>query len=45
MNEQSKGKFMKAIFGQDGTGTIDTTTAAALLAASVSGGDPQVQDI
>ena len=36
MTEQSRGKFMKAVFGKDGT-TIDTATAAALLAATYSG--------
>ena len=34
---------MKAVFGKDGT-TIDTSTAAALLAATCSGGDPQIAD-
>ena len=46
MTEQSKDKFMKAIFGKDKkegeVATIDTTTAAALLAATYSGGDPNV---
>ena len=41
MTDQSRGKFMKAVFGKDGA-TIDTSTAAALLAATYSGGDPQV---
>ena len=43
MTESSRGKFMKAVFGSDEKGsTIDTTTAAALLAATYSGGDPQI---
>ena len=42
MTDQSRGKFMKAVFGKDGS-TIDTNTAAALLAATYSGGDPQVR--
>merc|ERR1719232_297006 len=41
MNDGSKQKFMKAIFGEDGT-SIDTSTAAALLAATCSGGDPEI---
>jgi dihydropteroate synthase len=41
MTDSSRGKFMKAVFGADGS-TIDTSTAAALLAATFSGGDPQV---
>lgn len=41
MTESSRGKFMKAVFGKDGT-TIETSTAAALLAATYSGGDPQI---
>eukprot|EP00095_Tigriopus_kingsejongensis_P004187 maker-scaffold47_size466558-snap-gene-3.44 protein:Tk04187 transcript:maker-scaffold47_size466558-snap-gene-3.44-mRNA-1 annotation:"---NA---" len=41
MTEGSRTKFMKAVFGKDGT-TIDTKTAAALLAATYSGGDPQI---
>ena len=32
--EQSRGKFMKAVFGKEDGATIDTTTAAALLAAT-----------
>nr|XP_040575722.1 uncharacterized protein LOC121124624 isoform X2 [Lepeophtheirus salmonis] len=43
MNEGSKKKFMKAIFGEDGT-AIETGTAAALIAATCSGGDPEVGD-
>jgi len=43
MNDGSKQKFMKAIFGEDGT-SIDTGTAAALLAATCSGGDPEIGD-
>ncbi|CAB4070439.1 unnamed protein product [Lepeophtheirus salmonis] len=39
----SKKKFMKAIFGEDGT-AIETGTAAALIAATCSGGDPEVGD-
>ena len=41
MNDGSKQKFMKAIFGEDGT-SIDSETAAALLAATCSGGDPEI---
>jgi len=41
MNDQSKKKFMAAIFGPDGT-QIDSSTAAALLAATCSGGNPDV---
>eukprot|EP00094_Tigriopus_californicus_P004904 TCALIF_04722-PA protein Name:"Protein of unknown function" AED:0.23 eAED:0.19 QI:0/0.72/0.65/0.86/0.81/0.73/23/0/2841 len=41
MTEGSRTKFMKAVFGKEGT-SIDTTTAAALLAATYSGGDPQI---
>ena len=41
MNQSSRGKFMKAVFGKDGT-TIDTSTAAALLTATCSGGDPTI---
>ena len=41
MNEGSKKKFMTAIFGEDGT-QIDTATAAALLAATCSGGNPEI---
>jgi len=41
MNDQSKKKFMAAIFGPDGT-QIDSSTAAALLAATCSGGNPEV---
>lgn len=41
MTEGSRTKFMKAVFGKEGT-AIDTTTAAALLAATYSGGDPQI---
>jgi len=41
MNEGSKKKFMTAIFGEDGT-QVDTATAAALLAATCSGGDPNI---
>lgn len=36
MTDGSKQKFMKAIFGEDGT-SIDAGTAAALLAATCSG--------
>lgn len=43
MNDSSKAKFMTAIFGEDGT-TIDSDTAAALLAATCSGGDPEIAD-
>jgi len=41
MNDQSKKKFMAAIFGPDGT-QIDSSTAAALLAATCSGGNPEI---
>jgi len=41
MNDQSKKKFMSAIFGPEGT-QIDSATAAALLAATCSGGNPEV---
>ena len=41
MNEGSKKKFMTAIFGAEGT-QIDSSTAAALLAATCSGGNPEV---
>ena len=41
MNDQSKKKFMNAIFGEEGT-QIDSSTAAALLAATCSGGNPEV---
>ena len=41
MNDASKQKFMTAVFGEDGT-TIDSQTAAALLAATCSGGDPEI---
>jgi len=41
MNEGSKKKFMTAIFGEDGT-QVDTSTAAALLAATCSGGNPEI---
>ena len=41
MNDSSKQKFMNAVFGEDGT-TIDSGTAAALLAATCSGGDPEI---
>ncbi len=41
MNDQSKQKFMTAVFGEDGT-SIDVGTAAALLAATCSGGDPEI---
>jgi len=41
MNDQSKKKFMSAIFGEEGT-QIDSSTAAALLAATCSGGNPEV---
>ena len=41
MNDSSKQKFMNAVFGEDGT-TIDSQTAAALLAATCSGGDPTI---
>jgi len=41
MNEGSKKKFMTAIFGEDGT-QVDTATAAALLAATCSQGNPDI---
>jgi len=41
MNDQSKKKFMSAIFGEEGT-QIDAATAAALLAATCSGGNPDI---
>merc|ERR1719228_1199329 len=41
MNEQSKKKFMAAIFGEEGS-QIDSSTAAALLAATCSGGNPEI---
>ena len=41
MTDGSKKKFMTAIFGQDGT-QIDSATAAALLAATCSGGNPEI---
>eukprot|EP00091_Calanus_sinicus_P012385 TRINITY_DN2794_c0_g1_i8.p1 TRINITY_DN2794_c0_g1~~TRINITY_DN2794_c0_g1_i8.p1 ORF type:complete len:1021 (-),score=324.23 TRINITY_DN2794_c0_g1_i8:613-3675(-) len=41
MNDQSKKKFMSAIFGEEGT-QIDSATAAALLAATCSGGNPEI---
>lgn len=41
MNDQSKKKFMSAIFGEEGT-QIDSATAAALLAATCSGGNPDI---
>lgn len=41
MNDQSKKKFMAAIFGEEGT-QIDSSTAAALLAATCSGGNPEI---
>ena len=41
MNDASKQKFMTAVFGEDGT-TVDSQTAAALLAATCSGGDPEI---
>merc|ERR1719367_324926 len=41
MTDGSRTKFMKAVFGKDGT-TIETATAAALLAATYSGGDPTI---
>jgi len=41
MNDASKKKFMSAIFGPEGT-QIDSSTAAALLAATCSGGNPDV---
>lgn len=41
MNDSSKAKFMNAVFGEEGT-TIDSGTAAALLAATCSGGDPEI---
>merc|ERR1719339_536845 len=44
MNDQSKKKFMSAIFGEEGT-QIDSATAAALLAATCSGGNPDVGNI
>ena len=43
MTDGSKQKFMKAIFGEEGT-SIDSGTAAALLAATCSGGDPEIAD-
>merc|ERR1719369_1353716 len=41
MNDGSKKKFMTAIFGEDGA-QIDSSTAAALLAACCSSGNPDV---
>jgi len=41
MNDQSKKKFMSAIFGEEGT-QIDSATAAALLAATCSAGNPEI---
>lgn len=41
MNEGSRKKFMNAIFGEEGT-QIDSSTAAALLASTCSGGDPAI---
>jgi len=41
MNDQSKKKFMSAIFGEEGT-QIDSATAAALLAATCSQGNPDI---
>ena len=41
MTDGSKKKFMTAIFGEDGT-QIDSATAAALLAATCSGGNPEI---
>jgi len=41
MNDGSKKKFMTAIFGEDGA-QIDTSTAAALLAATCSQGNPDI---
>merc|ERR1719414_2764654 len=41
MNDASKKKFMSAIFGPEGT-QIDSPTAAALLAATCSGGNPEI---
>jgi len=41
MNDQSKKKFMSAIFGEEGT-QIDSATAAALLAATCSQGNPEI---
>eukprot|EP00092_Neocalanus_flemingeri_P066676 GFUD01081262.1.p1 GENE.GFUD01081262.1~~GFUD01081262.1.p1 ORF type:complete len:1085 (+),score=306.25 GFUD01081262.1:146-3400(+) len=41
MNDASKKKFMSAIFGEEGT-QIDSSTAAALLAATCSGGNPDI---
>ena len=41
MTEQSRDKFMKAVFGKDND-AIDASTAAALLAATYSGGDEKV---
>jgi len=41
MNDASKKKFMSAIFGPEGT-QIDSSTAAALLAATCSGGNPDI---
>ena len=44
MTEQSREKFMEAVFGKDGNKKIETSTAAALLAATVSAGDPQIAE-
>jgi len=41
MNDGSKKKFMTAIFGEDGA-QIDSSTAAALLATTCSGGNPDI---
>ena len=41
MNDASKKKFMSAIFGPEGT-QIDSATAAALIAATCSGGNPDI---
>ena len=38
---RNKHCLLQAIFGEDGT-SIDTSTAAALLAATCSGGDPEI---
>merc|ERR1719400_1580264 len=41
MTDASKKKFMNAIFGEEGT-QIDSSTAAALLAATCSGGNADI---
>ncbi len=46
MTAQSRGKFMKAVFGglvKDSAASIDSSTAAAILAATAGAGDPQVK--